>query len=103
MVKNNCLLITEKNRKNINSYTKTHSRYKIKPKTGTKLEFLFTINLSFSKVLYEITWNLFLTTSSGWQTALAHVPAANPQRNSWKLERESSAWFELEDLDLFQA
>lgn len=53
----------------------------------------------------EVTWNLFLTTSRGWQTALAHVPAAKPQRNNWKLETLSSGGIEpeWEDLDLFHA
>lgn len=39
----------------------------------------------------QITWNLFFTTSSGWHAAFENVPAANPQRNSWKLDTESSS------------
>jgi len=38
-----------------------------------------------------ITWNLFFTTSSGWHAAFENVPAAKPQRNSWKLDTESSS------------
>jgi hypothetical protein len=39
----------------------------------------------------NITWNLFFTTSSGWHAAFENVPAANPQRKSWKLDTESSS------------
>lgn len=44
-----------------------------------------------------ITWNLFFTTSRGWQTALENVPAANPQRNNWKLDK---LLFDLDELKL---
>lgn len=82
---------------------------RIKAQAVLKISISFTLFVFRTKPQIEnqlkekSTWNLFLTTSRGWQTAFAHVPAAKPQMKSWKLDTCSSPWIALEDLRWFQA